>query len=195
MANVSSLNNFAPGLNQPFSNIFQAPVVSVRPPGTSDKAPLGTVWIDKTSSDAYICVQVANNATLWISIAGGAGIFSSLSVTGNIQSTAGSIQAQNTITAVTGDIIASAGDIVSTLGVVRAQLDVVAFTGQVIWGGDTGVVGAGKMALTNVTNTTQGAGALTMLSTNGNSGTNTGFIKMYMGGTTVYIPYFANIAP
>ena len=49
--------------------------------------------------------------------------------------------------------------------------------------------------LTNVVNTTQGAGALTLLSTNGNSGTNAGFIKMYVGTTAVYIPYFTSIAP
>lgn len=49
--------------------------------------------------------------------------------------------------------------------------------------------------LTNVVNTTQGAGALTMLSTNANSGTNAGYIKMYVGTTVVYVPYFTNIAP
>jgi hypothetical protein len=48
--------------------------------------------------------------------------------------------------------------------------------------------------LTNVVNRTQGAGALTILSTNGNSGTNTGFIKMYVGTQVVYIPYWTTIA-
>ncbi len=49
--------------------------------------------------------------------------------------------------------------------------------------------------LSNVVNTTQGAGALTLLSANGNSGTNAGFIKMYVGTTVVYVPYFTSIAP
>lgn len=60
---------------------------------------------------------------------------------------------------------------------------------------DHGTGLSGKTMLTNVVNTTQGAGALTMLSTNANSGTNAGFIKMYVGTTVVYIPYFTSIAP
>lgn len=60
---------------------------------------------------------------------------------------------------------------------------------------DHGTGLSGKTMLTNVVNTTQGAGALTMLSTNGNSGTNAGFIKMCVGTTVVYIPYFTSIAP
>lgn len=60
---------------------------------------------------------------------------------------------------------------------------------------DHGTGLSGKTMLTNVVNTTQGAGALTMLSTNANSGTNAGFIKMYVGTVAVYIPYFTNIAP
>jgi hypothetical protein len=50
-------------------------------------------------------------------------------------------------------------------------------------------------SLTNVVDTTQGAGALTILSTNGNAGTNTGFIKMYVGNQSVWIPYWITIAP
>lgn len=60
---------------------------------------------------------------------------------------------------------------------------------------DHGTGLSGKTMLTNVVNTTQGAGALTMLSTNANSGTNAGFIKMYVGTTVVYVPYFTSIAP
>jgi hypothetical protein len=60
--------------------------------------------------------------------------------------------------------------------------------------GDSGGV-LSTTSLTNVVNTTQGAGALTILSTNGNSGTNTGFIKMYVGTTAVFIPYYITIAP
>jgi hypothetical protein len=60
---------------------------------------------------------------------------------------------------------------------------------------DHGTGLSGKTMLTNVVNTTQGAGDLTLLSTNGNSGTNAGFIKMYVGTTVVYVPYFTSIAP
>jgi len=62
--------------------------------------------------------------------------------------------------------------------------------------GDSGRV-ASTTSLTNVVNTTQGVGLLTILSTNGNSADNTGggFIKIYIGTVAYYIPYFATIAP
>ena len=60
---------------------------------------------------------------------------------------------------------------------------------------DHGTGIASTTMLSNVVNTTQGAGALTLLSTNANSGTNAGFIKMYVGTTVVYVPYFTSIAP
>ena len=54
---------------------------------------------------------------------------------------------------------------------------------------------ASQTAITNVINTTQGAGTLTIKSASANAGTNTGFIKIYVGGVVNYIPYFATIAP
>lgn len=54
---------------------------------------------------------------------------------------------------------------------------------------------ASTNAVTNVTNTTQGAGTLSIKSTTGNNGNNTGFIKCYVGVTAVYLPYFATINP
>ena len=50
-------------------------------------------------------------------------------------------------------------------------------------------------AMTNVVNTTQSTGALSILSTTANPGNNTGFLKFYVGTTPVFVPYFANIAP
>jgi hypothetical protein len=61
--------------------------------------------------------------------------------------------------------------------------------------GDQGSGISATTGMTNVVNTTQGAGALTLLSTNGNSGTNAGFLKFYVGTTVVYVPYFDDIAP
>jgi len=79
-------------------------------------------------------------------------------------------------------------------GNVDAELNVIA-TQALFAQGDPGVGGLGETGITNVVNTTQGAGALTLLSTNGNSGTNTGFMKFYVNGVAVFVPYFANIAP
>lgn len=61
--------------------------------------------------------------------------------------------------------------------------------------GDSGSGQAGQFAFTNQLNTVQAAGVLTVRSTTGNSGANTGFLKCYVGATVAYIPYFIDIAP
>jgi len=81
---------------------------------------------------------------------------------------------QQTVAYIAGDVFASAGIFAS---------------------GDTGAGFAGTTGVTNVVNTTQGVGNLSILSTNGNAGDNAGFIKAYVGGTPVWIPYFDDIAP
>jgi hypothetical protein len=79
-------------------------------------------------------------------------------------------------------------------GNVDAELNVIA--SQALFAqGDPGVGGLSETGITNVVNTTQGAGALTLLSANGNSGTNTGFMKFYVNGVAVFVPYFADITP
>ena len=61
--------------------------------------------------------------------------------------------------------------------------------------GDEGTGVASQTALTNVVDTTQGAGALSIVSTTANNGDNAGFLKMYVGTTVVWVPYFTDIAP
>ena len=61
--------------------------------------------------------------------------------------------------------------------------------------GDEGTGVASQTALTNVVDTTQGAGALSIVSTTANNGDNAGFLKMYVGTTAVWVPYFTDIAP
>ena len=48
---------------------------------------------------------------------------------------------------------------------------------------------------TTLTNTSQSTGTLSIKSTTTNNGNNTGFLEMYIGGSKVFVPYFANIAP
>lgn len=67
--------------------------------------------------------------------------------------------------------------------------------GNVSSAGDSGPPLVSEIAITNQVNTVQGAGSLTIRSTTANSGTNTGFIKYYVGGNAVFVPYFANVAP
>jgi len=61
--------------------------------------------------------------------------------------------------------------------------------------GDEGTGIATTTAMTNGTETTQGAGELTIVSTNANNGDNAGFLKFYVGASVVWVPYFTNIAP
>jgi len=141
---------------------------------------------------------------------------------GNITSTAGSVIAEVDLQAITGDIVAdagdvivtagditvtagsitaTAGDIVATAGVVRANVGGFVSSGgdanvaTVVVTGDTGSPVANNIQFSNVVDTTQGAGALTLLSTTANPGTNTGFFKIYVGVTTCWVPYFDDIAP
>ena len=88
---VNQNTNVAYSLNQPLSNIFPAPIASNRAPLTTDKAPIGTVWVQKSTNDAWILTSIVSNAATWSSITGGAGSFSSLTVSGasNISNDAG----------------------------------------------------------------------------------------------------------
>jgi len=61
----------------------------------------------------------------------------------------------------------------------------------------TGDVGglASATSITNVTNTSLSTGTLSIKSTNANNGDNEGFIKVYIGTTVKWIPYFGSISP
>jgi len=60
---------------------------------------------------------------------------------------------------------------------------------------DPGSGTVSKTTLTNVVNSSLSTGAMTILSTTTNPGNSAGYIKMYVGTTVVYVPYFTNIAP
>jgi len=91
-----------------------------------------------------------------------------------------------------GGILLGTGNILATGGSITAGTALIG--GTVYSGGDLGGVAA-STSITNVTNTTQGAGTLSIKSTDGNNGNNAGFIKVYIGTVTAYVPYFTNIAP
>ncbi len=286
--------NTAYGLSQALINVFPTPIVSTRDPQASDRAQLGTIWVNKTTNDGFVLTSVVAGASTWIVIGGGTGTFSSLTVNpgnitatagniiasaGNIQATAGSVSAGTTVTAGTGitsttgnivatagavnagttmtagtgitatsggvtatagDITATAGDIVATAGdiiavagdieavagslsagtTVTAGTGITATTGNItasagniiatvgsitaatavsgrdiVATGDSGTGFATFTSMTNVVDTTQGAGTLSILSSSANPGNNAGFLKFYVGLTAVYVPYFTNIAP
>lgn len=167
-------------------------------------------------------VQAGVNVTAGAIVAAGTAITAGTTITaaGNIRSTGGDIIANaGNITAVVGDvsaggdviaisditsssgnIIAAAGNITATLGDITAATgDIEASAGairgdQVESTGDLGGV-ALTTSFTNATNTALSSGTLSIKSTSANPGDNAGFIKIYVGATTAYLPYFTNIAP
>lgn len=214
------------GLSETLPSIFPSPIVSQRAPTTSDKADIGTVWVDKPNDDAYILTSIVANSATWINVGGGSGEFTSITVNpgditvttgdivvsaGDITAASGAINAGTTITAgtgitastgnitaSTGNIIATTGNISATAGNIQSGSFITAtsyISGESVYAtGDFGGQ-AGTNGFTNLTNTTQSTGTLSIKSTTANNGNNTGFIKAYVGNTTVYIPYFSNIAP
>jgi hypothetical protein len=157
-------------------------------------------------------------------VTGGTGV---TATTGNIAASAGNITASGTVTGGTG-LIATTGNItasgttavisapgasasITTGGTITAQGGITSNIGNItatagsIQAG-TVLRAAGDIAgvasttqISNVVDTTQGAGFLTIRSTTANSADNTGggFIKIYVGTTAMFIPYFtaADIAP
>lgn len=82
---VSQNINIAYSLNQPLSAIFPNPIISARNPLTTDKAQLGTLWINRSGNAAWVLTSIIANSANWVDIveSGGAGSFSTLTVTGN----------------------------------------------------------------------------------------------------------------
>lgn len=88
-----------------------------------------------------------------------------------------------------GDVTPSTGEFTT----LDATLDI---TGRQLFAdGDAASGVASTISLTNVVDTTQGAGTLSIVSASANNGDNTGFLKIYVGTTVAYIPYFTTIAP
>lgn len=113
---VKQRRNVGYGLSEALLNVPQAPIVSQRAPTTSDKAEIGTIWIDEPNNDAYTLTSIVANSATWIGSGGGAGTFTSLTVTPGPVSLTGAITLTGVGSAVT--IAAGAGiDIDSTGGI------------------------------------------------------------------------------
>lgn len=125
---------------------------------------------------------------------------------GNIESTGGDIGAFGDViangnviagtgmTVTAGNLNVDGGDITAVAGNIIASANVAAH-GNLYTFGDDGTGTALSTSITNVVDNTQGAGALTLVSASANPGTNTGFLKFYVGTTPVFVPYFDIIAP
>jgi hypothetical protein len=81
------------GYPSPQSNQFLDPIVTNRAPLTSDRGIAGQVWVDQTNNLAYMFNKNSAGLAQWIQFVagGGAGVFSSLTVTGALTQTAGNV--------------------------------------------------------------------------------------------------------
>lgn len=193
------------GLTQALIPLAAFPITSSRAPLTTDKAQLGTIWVYQPSNSAYVLVSIVNNSATWVNVSGGSGSFTNLTVTnltvtgtsnleGAVTAGAGMTVTTGNVTLDAGNLIVDVGNVIVTTGSISVPSASVAGEGLIVTG-DIGAGTASEIALTNVTNTTQGGGALTLMATTAFPGTNTGFIKIYVGTTVAYIPYFTNISP
>lgn len=160
-------------------------------------------------------VNATGTVNAGTSITAGANITAAGDITsssGDIAATAGNISAGGSITGVSltatsGDIVATVGNIVATLGnltVAAGDITVTAggvdaSAGSIIGGSleahdDLGGT-VGNTTFTNAVNTSLSSGTLAIKSTTANPGNSAGFLKIYVGSTTAYVPYFTNIAP
>lgn len=105
--NIFNQNSYA--LTQPLVNVFPAPIVSVRAPTPSDRAQIGTLWIDTINNDAFTLTSIKNNTSNWAAFTGGTGFFTNLTVTGT--STFG-----NTITVTGGGVHLTSGSVTVSTG-------------------------------------------------------------------------------
>lgn len=165
---ISQNVNIGYSFNQPLSSIFPSPIVSTRSPLSTDKAQIGTVWINKTLNDAWILTSVVSNAATWTSVGGGAGEFSNLTVTGNadIGTDAGAIIAignDQGATAVSIDA-GTGGMTIDSADSLDMSADAAGMSLSTLNAGPFVVASLGTVDITSAGNTTiaTGAGALNL---------------------------------
>lgn len=211
MGNFSNFDK-AYGLQNSLQSLAPRPIVAQRAPTTSDKAAVGTTWVDTSAANVYILAQYAAGLATWnlLEAGGGGGVFatlhvtgtsaldgavtagSTLQVTGLATLTGGATTPANLVTTGTGSItsntsITATTTVTAGTGITSTTGSIKATAGQVIAGGDV----AGQASTTSLTNATQAPGAIanTLVGTNGGQ-TNAGYLKFYQGVTAVYVPYF-----
>lgn len=191
------------GQSQPLISILPMPVASETAPDINNSGVLGQVVI--AGGTAYMLVGMIDGQAQWVSLGGADGEFNALIVTttieagGDITSTGGSLEVSGNIISDLGNLSVDTG-FIHAAGNIDSDAEIIAGTdltaGDSLYvAGDGGVAAAGVLGLTNVTDTDQDAGDLTIKSTTANPGDNAGFIKAYIGGATIWIPYFTDIAP
>ncbi len=79
---VRQTSNNVYGFTTPIAPLFPFPIVSNRAPSTNDFAPIGTQWVNKPANEIYFLSSIEGNQANWVTVAGGAGNFETLTVEG-----------------------------------------------------------------------------------------------------------------
>ena len=165
MADVRTLSAY--GLDQALIGVIPSPIVSKRNPKSTDIAPLGQMWINKSANTVYFLSSIVNKVATWatqastvgalnvggvitagtglVVTAGGATIGGNSAVTGSISATT-TITAGTGLVATTGGVTATAGDVDVVAGNINMTAGQINLTGpvQVLTGAG---VPAGGLAL------------------------------------------------
>lgn len=159
---VKQPRNVAYGISQALINTSPAPIVSKRAPKDSDKAEVGTIWVDQPNDDGYVLTSIVDNKAQWIGIGGGPGVFSEIGVN-TAAGAPGTIISASSITALTGGITATAGDITAPAGniitegvLIGSQLILDAKAGTNVF-----VTSVGDLAYADIVFSPKGAGIVT----------------------------------
>lgn len=180
------------GLSQPLIGTPPEPIISTRVPATTDRAEIGTTWINKSANTAFVLASIVANSATWTptTVNAGATIATgNLTVsTGNLFVTAGDILV------VAGSITASAGNIATSTGHITSASNVTA-TESVFVAGDEGTGVASQVAFTNVVDETVSTGAGKVLMKTANPGDSSGWLKIYSGTDIRFVPYWTNLSP
>lgn len=156
------------GYPNPQSNQFLDPVVTNRAPLTSDRGIAGQVWMDQTNDLAYMFNKNSAGLAQWIQIVagGGAGVFTSLTVTGALTQSAGTVDISVDAAVAAVNIATGAAAKTLTLGSATAGSVTNVNSQLVIATAGKGLTINGGAATDTIGQATLVAGVATVLNTN-----------------------------
>ena len=156
------------GYPNPQSNQFLDPIVTNRAPLTSDRGIAGQVWVDQTNNLAYMFNKNSAGLAQWIQIVagGGAGVFTSLIVTGALTQTAGNVNISADAAVAAVNIATGAAAKTLTLGSATAGSVTNVNSDLVIATAGKGLTINGGAATDTIGQATLVAGVATVLNTN-----------------------------
>lgn len=192
MAIARQRKNVSYGLTQPLADLTPQPISSTRAPTTSDMAEVGTTWVRRSTNQAWVLASIVANSATWTPLTVNAG---ATITTGDLTVTAGTIDvAVGDVDLVLGDVVVRAGDVDVTAGDITATAGNVECV-EVVVTGDGGAGSAGNVVFTDTVDTGVSTGVVTINTTTANPTANSGWLKIYVGTNTRYIPFVTDIAP